>query len=189
MIPLDKIFNRVARWNGARYEREYNHELSMSLLREEHQEWLDAEKPVDQLDALCDQIYVALGVLWKLNIDAETNAYNADMAAGDVRKLIKTNVLMPGYVVSAVISSVECDSDYPVAYGMHMIIQCCLVQMGAMHLSQKDMAKALTIVCDANDTKTVKKTASDVKANTDKGEFFKSPEPRLQELLDKVTYL
>lgn len=189
MIALEKIFVRAARWNAARYDREYNHELSVALLREEHTEWLEATELVDQLDALCDQIYVAMGVLWKLNIDEETNLYNANMAAGDVRKLIKTDTIMPGYLVSAVLSSYEHDSEYPVAYAMHMIIQCCLVQMGAMHLSHDDMKNAMNIVCDANDTKAVKKTASNVKANTDKGIDFISPEPRLQALLDKVTYL
>jgi hypothetical protein len=55
-----------------------------------------------------------------------------------------------------------------------------------MGLTQLQCEYAMNIVCDSNDTKPAKKTASDVKANVDKGNRFVAPEPRLQKLLDSI---
>lgn len=184
MIDLSKVYKRVSRWNGARYDREYNHELSCALMKEEHSEWLAATELVDQLDALCDQIYVAMGVLWKINIDEESNHENFSLASDDLDNLIKANVFMPGYAIAAVLAHMEFDNEYPVAYAAHMVINCCLSEMGRMGLSHENMESALMIVCDSNDTKPVKKFTSDTKAT--KGLEFIKPEPRLQALLDNL---
>lgn len=189
MIELEKVIKRVNRWNAARYEQEYNHELSMSLLLEELTEWFEAESDVDKLDALCDEIYVALGVLWKLQVSPEANQQAAEEATEDLTALFATQTIMPGYLMASILASCKYDSNYPIVYTMHMLINCCFAEMGAMGLTPEDMVKALTMVCDANDTKAVNKTPSHIKANTTKGLDFISPEPALQALLDKVTIL
>ena len=43
--------------------------------------------------------------------------------------------------------------------------------------------EAFNIVCDSNDTKTVEKTPSFIKANMTKGKNFVPPEPKLKELM------
>lgn len=61
------------------------------------------------------------------------------------------------------------------------------VAIGAMWklgLSDEQIRQAIHAVCDSNDSKSVTKTASHVKANIDKGKDFIRPEPRLQEILD-----
>ena len=82
-------------------------------------EFEESTKDVDRLDALVDLIYVSIGAMWKLGLNAE------------------------------------------------------------------QIEKAITIVCDANDTKTAVKTASHIKASIDKGAGFIAPETRLQEVLDE----
>lgn len=57
--------------------------------------------------------------------------------------------------------------------------------MWKMGLSTEQVRKAIIIVCDSNDTKAVKKTASHIKANVDKGPDYVRPEARLQELLNE----
>ena len=61
------------------------------------------------------------------------------------------------------------------------------VAIGAMWklgLTKWHINEAIQVVCDANDSKTVRKTAAHLKANIYKGDFFVPPEPALQEILD-----
>ena len=63
------------------------------------------------------------------------------------------------------------------------------IAVGAMWklgLSHDDIERAILVVCDSNDTKTVKRTLSHIKANINKGEGFIPPEPRLREILDEA---
>ena len=182
---MNNVFNRVAKWNAARYPREYNHALSVALLREEFQEWLDATSVVDKLDALCDQVYVALGVLWKADIGDEQNAIAEATANETLIKLVEANELWPGYFNGTYLAVFEFENEYPVEQSMHNIIQACLGQMLSMGLSYAQCIEALLIVCDANDSKSIRKTEAHVKANAgDKGPYFVSPEPRLAKLLE-----
>jgi len=118
---MQAIIKRVIHWNSERYDQEFDHRLTRNLLQEEVLEFEEATKDVDRLDALVDTIYVALGAMWKLKLNAE------------------------------------------------------------------QIEAAILIVCDANDTKTATKTASNIKASIDKGEGFIAPETRLQEVLNART--
>lgn len=62
------------------------------------------------------------------------------------------------------------------------------VAIGAMYklgLTDQQIVDAIHAVCDANDTKSITKTPSHIKANTTKGPDFVPPEARLQEILDE----
>lgn len=185
-INLGTIFTRVAYWNSKRYDREYNHELGVKLLSEEIQEYFDANTVVDQLDAMCDTVYVAMGILWKINVNESTLEYNSIEAHNQATKLLATNTLEPIYLALSVLKQHEHDSDYPVALAAQMLITLCMTQMSGLGLTAEEALEALTVVCDSNDSKTIAKVASDVKANVDKGAFFVAPEVRLQAILDKA---
>ena len=157
---MNEVIQRICAWNAARYEQQYDHALTIALLREEYKEWLMAKTPVDQLDGLCDLVYVAFGAIWKANIDLEAMRDAEQQSAQVV------------------------DNDYPLVMSLHLIITSALTQMAGMGLSTDQCVEALLIVCDANDSKSIKKTASNVKANLDKGPYFKAPEPRLTALLE-----
>lgn len=186
-LNLYTVYLRVVAWNAARYEREYDHDLSVSLIQEELCEFFDAQTLVDSVDALCDTIYVALGILWKLNLPSEVVTDSANVASEQVTKMLNTDTLAPAMFAYGALLQYRYDSEYPVAIAANTIICLCVNQLRMMGLSMADVETALLIVCDSNDSKSVKKTASNVKANDgDKGTGFVPPEPRLQALLSNL---
>lgn len=186
-LEFSTVYKRVSEWNARRYDRVYNKDLAISLLTEELNEYYDAKKLVDRLDALCDTVYVAMGILWKLDLDVETITAAEKEAYEQVTNMLVGHDVEPVYLAAAVLMQYKCESDYPVTLAAHTLITLCMTQMSFMGLKTAEILEALLIVCDSNDSKSVKKTASDVKANgNDKGAFFIAPEPRLQAILDRV---
>lgn len=160
-MSLQRIFNRVAEWNGERYPREYNHELTIALLDEELQELDDATTAVDKLDALCDIVYVAYGALWKLEVNNLTLGRHKTLAF--YIEGLKTGVY---------------------EQELTAIANAAIEMMAAkLNLRESRILKALCIVCDSNDSKTVDKAEPHIKASKNKGEGFIAPEPRLKRLL------
>lgn len=184
-INMALVYERVSNWNAARYDRVYNQDLALGLLREELQEYLDATSDVDRLDALCDITYVAMGCVWKLNADEAIDDFVAN-AVGYLNAVLPEALLEPAHILTAYLTALEHDVDWP----PHMICHICVLlanrQMARMGLQPEHIEAALLAVCNANDTKTIAKTDSSVKANVDKGSFFKSPEPALQAILDSL---
>jgi len=187
ITDISKIYDRVVKWNAIRYDRVYNHDLSINLLKEELQEYLDAETEVDQLDAMCDVIYVALGVLWKVDVDDETLMSAEEEAYNNVWALVETDILDPIDFAFAVVIRCKHDLDYPVVLAAQMLITLCTAQMSYFGLTTDEAIEAILVVCDSNDSKSIKKVPSHIKANAgDKGPFFVAPEPRLQAILDRA---
>ena len=185
---MQRVFTRVCNWNAKRYAQEYNKELTLSLLQEEFLEWAQAETEVDKLDALCDMTYVAMGGLWKLNAPEEESEANGKHSLTLIDNLVALNELNPAYFIATFLTVYMVDTHYPPIQMMHHIIACSLAQMLSMGLDYNQCIEALLIVCDSNDTKSIHKTASNVKANVVKGEFYRRPEPRLTELLEQRSY-
>lgn len=186
-MNLGHIFERVATWNSKRYDRKYDHILSVNLLKEELQEWFDANTLVDQLDALCDMTYVAMGILWKIDVDNDTLDYNAEESHIQIAKLLSTNTIAPIYLIASVLAQYEHDNDYPTALAAQMVITLCMTQMSAMGLNSEECFMSMVIVCDSNDSKSIKKTAAHIKANDgDKGPYFVAPETKLLQIIAKA---
>lgn len=176
------VYNRVADWNSKRYDQEFNLQLTVSLLTEELEEFLEAQEPVDELDALCDLTYLAMGGLWKL--DKPLNPEVAVRAIKAVESLLDQGIILhPITLLAAVVSETEYDPEA----AMYKVIAVATLLMLHFGFDQEQCEEAMLIVCDSNDSKTIKKTASNVKANVDKGSYFVPPEPRLQALLDSVS--
>jgi len=182
---MNKIFNRVAQWNALRYNRVFSHDLALTLLTEEYSEWLDAKTEVDELDALCDIIYVALGIVWKLNVTGEELNKAMTNAQTVVHKMVNINELNPAYLISTHLTIMDHDKEYPYLDTVAMITAAAMAQIFGMGLDLNQTIEALNIVCDSNDSKTVEKVHPNVKASADKGSLFIAPERRLQELLDR----
>ena len=186
-INIGHVFERVGKWNEKRYDRVYNHELSVALLEEELQEFHDAKTDVDRLDALCDIVYVAMGVIWKNDVKGESLIYNSEEAHEQVLSLLDTNTMDPIYFASAILARFKHNEEYPAILAMSILISICMTQMTAFGLSTLETLEALFVVCDSNDSKSIKKTAAHLKANGgDKGEFFITPEPRLADILSRA---
>lgn len=183
---MNEVFERVSTWNEKRYAREYHKDLAVSLLREEHTEWLEATTPVDKLDALCDLVYVAMGVMWKLDVPDEVIIEAMHQAHVVVANQIECNELWPAYYISTYIDVLNYDEDYPAYITAALVITSALIEMTGLGLTRKECKEAMLIVCDSNDSKTIEKVSSEVKANINKGEYFVAPEPRLNALLEKA---
>jgi hypothetical protein len=187
MNNLQTVFERVSAWNAARYEQEYSNTLAVSLLREEYTEWLHSVVAVDKLDALCDITYVALGIVWKANVHSSMFGVAFHNSLITVNMLVDSFELNPAYFIGSLIDALEYEADYPVTQSVANIIALSLAQALSMGLSEEQFTQALLVVCDSNDSKSVKKVASDIKANAgDKGLGFIPPEPRLLKILAEV---
>lgn len=184
---MNKVYNRVVKWNNARYPRVLDLKLTADLLREEYLEWRDAKTEVNQLDGLCDIIYVALGAIWKANVD-DGYLYSSEIAAGNaLQKYLHHEVIDPAYFIISHIDAIEYDMDTPLITSLQLIITAAITQMSGLGLNYSECLDALHIVCDSNASKSIKKTDPKVKANDgDKGPFFIPPEPKLSALLESA---
>ena len=163
-----EICTRVAAWNNARYEQVYNAELAANLLCEEAKELLDALAVNDQvefLDGVADVMFVAVGCVWKQNGRIELD------------KLVEFN---PEQDVMEVFGSLIEKTRMPTIYEINNACVCLLHSNG---YTAEDYFEALLAVCDSNDTKAIKKTASNVKANVDKGAYFVPPTEALKRIV------
>ncbi len=177
----EELVLRVFNWNSKRYDRIYDEQLTLNLLFEEWQEWIESTKEVDLLDALMDTAYVAYGAIWKLGLQP-----NVQQAAGIVDAILEIAGIEPGYIVPcyAKVLQGNCSDLIDNATALLIIVMLCEAQAMNMGLTHDEVEKAFEVVCDSNDSKTIKKTDPKVKANIDKGNFFVAPEPRLQLILD-----
>lgn len=185
---MEQVFARVANWNAARYEQEYNQALTLKLLREEHREWLEAETFVDRVHELCDVIFVAYGAMWKLKTELSSDL--AQLCFREVDQLVMHLAEFPGVLISAALDVLEIDQSDFENGRLKLIFEASLfaqAQLLSYGLTFEQIIECMLVLCDSNDSKTIKKTASDVKANdNDKGVYYKSPIPGIQAILNEV---
>ena len=182
-------FERVAAWNAQRYEQVLNTSLQHKLLVEEFTETKTALEPVERLDGHIDQIYVAMGGLWKLGL-SHKDAINFLTASEDYTGLLTVqfdyNAAMK--LIQGIIANVEnpIDSNH-MAMIMADIINLNYIALEKLGYTWDECYQAAEIVCDSNDSKVVQKVAANVKANDgNKGSSFIDPKPRLQVIVDAM---
>lgn len=184
---MKPVIQRVIDWNALRYDQVYDKALQYELLSEEIEELNDAPTFIDRIDALCDIYFVAIGAMWKLGINPE------EYLANENTFKINQFVIKSGRDASLTVDIVELKSElaemqeassvHYLAFCLSRIIRYVIVIMYKLGLTMEQIEKSILIVCDSNDTKTVKKTPSHIKANVDKGVGFIPPESALKELL------
>lgn len=185
-MNLRDIYERAAVWNSLRYEQEYNHQLAASLFFEELIEFYDAEETVEQVDAMCDMVFVAMGILWKLKPDEEQLEVAMQEGMQVAAKLVDTGAFAPIFHVSSAFSAFQHDDNVPLGGGIATCIFLIMSQFASMGFDADKTMEALIIVCNSNDTKRVERVSSDVKASKDKGTYFVPPEPKLKKLLERL---
>lgn len=178
------IYERVAKWNSLRYERVYDKDLTLALLIEELNEAQTAATFIDHVDGLCDIIYVAYGAIWKLGT-AHKQRHEYYNGTFDLIKNVPCNFVEPVEYISAYVAALTRDDADDLAI-LYSIIHLATSQMSKIGIDQATGMQCLYAVCDSNDSKSVQKTASDVKANQDKGPCYKPPalEPLLAHLME-----
>jgi len=177
---MQEIYERVAKWNKLRYEREYNEALTFSLLQEELKEFYDAKNVVEEVDALCDVMFIAFGGIWKLGEDIDAcMAHAVKVAQG----LINVQELMPAYYIPAFMGA-SAITDYPQMTMLCVTIQLAASQLTGYGLDRKGVEEVLLAVCDSNDTKCAEKIPTDSKyTNQGKGDDYISPKLAITNIL------
>lgn len=180
MLTVTDAYVRVAYWNSARYDQEYNKKLQLELLTEEAKETAVALKEADMVefvDGLCDVVFVALGGIWKLceYLDARE--------LSDTYQAVETDdpltVMQHRLAAEAdFIGSMQLQLNYD-------MIALAFMCGEKYHIPNSVLLEALFAVCDSNDTKAVKKTDSAVKANVDKGSTFVPPTATITAILQR----
>ena len=177
-MTFNIVNKRIIDWNAARYEQQFNEQLQYDLLLNpksgEVQEWFDAMNAcneVEQLDALCDIYFVAIGGLWKLGL-------SLDQIFDETKAAVTTP---PERFSFATVIDLWRAGEHKDAF-VHAIV-CTMRYANIMGLSGEQIMRAVGAVCDSNDTKPAVKTASDVKANVDKGTTYVPPTEALKAIL------
>lgn len=176
-------FVSVCDWNSKRYEREYNHELSVNLILEEYLEFLEAkDNEVEKLDAIADIQFVALGCLWKLGKEqldfTEANALTNTLLQTGMPPICNISSLIASF--NNYDTGIELDTFYMIIFNL-----CSVQAQHELGLDNEQIMDALLAVCKSNNTKSIKKTASDVKANDgDKGTYYVPPTKNLKKILE-----
>lgn len=182
-------FNRVAKWNSLRYAQEYNHALQTALATEEYSETVEAKTDVERLDGHIDQIYVALGGMWKTAI-VEEDAFAVLEASDSYLRILSANFSYEAVnqEIAVMIDAIsQCPDVNVLACLLANIANYNYIALNKLGYTDEEAILAAEIVCDSNDSKSIKKTASDVKANDgDKGALFIDPTPRLQTIVDAM---
>jgi hypothetical protein len=185
-------FQRVADWNSKRYAQELSLPLQFSLHREEFLETQNAANEVERLDGHIDQVFVALGGIWKLGLDRDDACVALDAAQTywEIMCLDDSYDMVMERIASHV-TILEYALTQPATTPALVMVFASISALNYIALSKcgyeaAETISAAHIVCDSNDSKSIKKTASDVKANVDKGALFIAPEPRLQVIVDAM---
>lgn len=190
------VYERVMDWNAARYEQEFNRDLQFKLLTEEYNEFVEALNgtphgvvSVEMLDALGDINFVAMGGIWKLGMDHDTVMAGAvagsELADRWTNEIGGMEPIMMLPALAGTLQYAKAQSHY-LLVAMAAISALCDLQLARYGFQPEQIEQVFFAICDSNDTKTVAKTASDVKANIDKGAGFVPPTEALARLLTEV---
>lgn len=168
------VITRVCDWNAARYPREVNTDLQLSLLVEETKELIIAhavEDEVETLDGCGDMAFVAIGGLWKHGFDP----IDIEMLAHLILRASATGKWhVPAPSEQTLARFIE--AEYRIESNLEILAM-------AYCYSFIPLEAVLSIVCDSNDTKVVERTDAGVKANIDKGALYLAPTAALKELV------
>lgn len=187
MNNICEIYRNVSAWNAARYDQELNLDLAVNLLREEYEEYFDGTVAVDKVDALGDISYVALGVCWKSDISEAMLIEKLDYWQSRVLSSLDLYAgLEPVYLIPAFIDAFKHDMEFGIADSMAAILNICYFQAAYSYcMTAQDWQAVLTAICNSNDSKSVHKVSSDVKANAgNKGPNYVSPTAALVSILN-----
>lgn len=190
MITLENI-KRVCDWNAARYPQEVSPALQRALLLEEIDETIVAIEAYDDsvaslveiLDGCGDITFVAIGGLWKHGLTPEriyTLVNHVGFASLPSIRWANRREELLTYLKAR--RSTYASLPYDMVFNLlvlHVVSHA--MPIGTAYA----VDEVLGIVCTSNETKTVKRTASDVKANVDKGQGFVPP---TEALTDWTTY-
>jgi len=174
LLQTPSVIHSVCEWNDARYPQEPSHALSMSLLFEEFKELETAYSKGDKvaiLDGLGDLFFVAIGVLWKTGLTASQITQLIDAVSSSNKAVPPVSVALHWYQED-VQNHVLC-----------LLVLAVTTELEYLLESEQLAMDVYRAICISNNTKEVKKTAKEVKANIEKGLSYKPPTEMLKTIL------
>jgi len=174
LMNTDSIIESICNWNAARYEQEYNAELTEKLLLEELNELkfsVEKDTIIGTLDALGDIFYVTVGALWKQGYTPRGIETLLDHLEGSFYDGMPPSV--------AVLWHVSANKEYTLGFIALAVISKLEFLLG----SSEEAFNVIRAICISNDTKEIQRVDSSVKANIDKGEHYTPPTKMLEEII------
>lgn len=179
------IVGKCIAWNKQRYEKEFDYDLSLSLLLEETQELYDAKDVIEVLDAVGDITFVTIGIMWKLGIDEEDiyqifysknlNAFSNHEAFEYYNEELST--FLHNYI-----KTFSHEERLILNFALCQVFNTCLSTLRGLNM-QAPFYNIVDAICESNNTKEIKgKTASNIKANINKGSNYIAPTNKLIEI-------
>jgi hypothetical protein len=177
---IPNIIESICNWNAKRYEQEYSTKLTLDLLDEEIEEALfaaDKGDDIEACDGFGDTFYVAIGGLWKMGYTAEK-----------IGEMLDATEDFFSTAPPPTTATMHWFKRYPNNPNILSLVAYAAFEDLKHYVGGHDQA-ALDIIraiCLSNDTKPVVKTATDVKANTDKGAKFIAPTEAIETIISHV---
>ena len=186
---MTNIVKQCIAWNEARYDRVLDLGLAISLLTEETEELLIANSIVEQLDAIGDISFVAIGVLWKAGFNEAT--ISAMLGIGSELNISDCPISLMYENHGAFVAELggerilDTNAKFVASNAAVLAIWYCMFKLKELGL-QQEYFNIIKAICDSNDTKEVKgKTDPSVKANIVKGASFIPPTMALQHIISQ----
>lgn len=178
---LEAVYTRISEWNRLRYPRVYDTPLTVALLSEEFYETMMADSVVERVDGYCDQLFVALGAVWKLDVE---DSLIAECVAW-VTKTMDIESCDSTIAYNIVMLHPSPSKETRLA---NLIAIACAATVGLQRLglSEEQAMRCIAAVCTSNESKSIQKTDPTVKANKDKGEFYTPPTIALNKILGEL---
>jgi len=172
VYDVQDVIKSICNWNGARYEQEFNRELTIALLEEEVSETELARKtnnPVEIIDGLGDIFYVAIGAIWKMGKSTD-----------EIFSLLNSLSPHNSIHIRSALDQFKADST---VMSLGVVAISAFNELTYAVKSPTVAVEVINAICISNDTKEVVKTGSNVKANVVKGDGYKSPTAALEAIV------
>lgn len=192
VVDYPSFSKAVGEWNAARYEQEFDMDLTIELLSEELLEAGEAlaewyydrtnAKAAHFIKEVIDVMYIAEGAAWKANIvigETSRQQVLAELQMLEAMDFCGLHFMATAFAQWTLDADLEIFVNRIAAFGMHT-----LQQVGVDTIEQA--YEMLNAVCVSNASKPVQKVASNVKANAgNKGSMFIKAEPIIEAILNR----
>jgi len=172
----DNVIESICKWNEARYDREFHQQLTLDLLEEEYEEVKKATIDKDRVelcDGFGDVFFVAVGAMWK-----------AGYGIKDIEDIFDT-IGEASHLPPLPVALLWLQLDFS-NFTLTLAAFAAFTDLEAELESDQAALDVIRAICVSNHSKKVEKTASDVKANLDKGECYVPPTAKIEQIIEKV---
>lgn len=166
----------AAKWNELRYERNLDMSLTFSLLKEELNEYLEAEEAIDAIDAAIDIAFVAAGAIWKSGYKLCDQSLSSIVVFNE-----ELHLAYHDSIIGSLNNCIKFPGSYLAIGNMYQIIGASYVHVCAILNSEALGQKAFEAIVTSNNTKTAKVIAIGEKYSSEgKGNSYIPPTEALK---------